>query len=114
MAHEIVVARRGEIAPGETKKFLIPWQGREEEGFVVNHHGQFYAYLNRCCHVPMTMDWVDNRFLTPDKRYIQCATHGACYLPDTGECIHGPALGEFLVALPLTIRGETILVSGDE
>lgn len=107
----VVVARVGEIEPGHTKKFILQVDGREEECFAVNHGGTLHAYVNRCCHVPMTMDWIDNRFLTEDKQFILCATHGACYLPDTGECVSGPPFGKFLTPVPLEIRGEDVVAA---
>jgi len=107
-ADSINVARVDELRPGQTKKFFLTIEGREEECFVVNHNGEHYAYVNRCCHVPMTMDWVDNQFMTDDKQFIQCATHGACYLPDTGECVAGPPFGAFLTRVPLAIEGDCI------
>jgi nitrite reductase/ring-hydroxylating ferredoxin subunit len=108
---EVVVARVGEVTPGQTKKFFLRWDGREEECFLVNFDGKLHAYINRCCHVPMTMDWIENQFLTDDKRYILCATHGACYDPDTGECVVGPPLGKFLEPVPLTLRGEEVIAT---
>ena len=107
----VVVARVGEIQPGHTKKFLLPIDGHDEECFVLNHGGTLYAYVNRCLHVPMTMDWIDNQFMTEDQQYIQCATHGACYVPETGECVSGPPCGKFLICVPLTIRGENVMAS---
>jgi nitrite reductase/ring-hydroxylating ferredoxin subunit len=104
----LVVARVGELQPGQTKKFVLSVQGREVEAFLVNHDGTLYAYVNRCRHVPMTMDWIDNQFMTEDRRYIQCATHGACYEPATGECVSGPPFGQFLTPVPLTIAGDEV------
>jgi len=103
-----VIARVGEVPPGHTKKFFLQCQGREEECFLVNHGGRLYAYVNRCCHVPMTMDWVENQFMTEDRQYIQCATHGACYLPESGECVSGPPLGKFLIPVRLQIEGDVV------
>jgi len=109
-----VVARVGEIAPGRSKKFLLHWGTSEVEAFVVNHEGTLHAYINRCCHVPMTMDWIDNQFFTEDGRYIQCATHGAWYEPDSGECVAGPPVGQCLTRVPLKIRdGEVYAESPD-
>ena len=105
----MVVARVGEVAPGQTKKFVLRCHEGEDECFVVNHRGTLYAYVNRCCHVPMTMDWIDNQFLTEEKRYIQCATHGACYEPETGECVWGPPLGKLLTPVRLVIRGQEVV-----
>ena len=103
------VARTDEIGPGRTKKFTLTCGGRELEAFVLNHEGAFYAYLNRCCHIPMTMDWVENQFLSEDGAHIQCATHGALYIPTSGECVAGPPLGQCLTAVPLEVRDGTIL-----
>ncbi len=88
---------------------MLVIQGSEEECFVVNHDGQIHAYVNRCCHVPMTMDWIDNRFFDEGKQFLLCATHGACYKPDTGECVSGPPLGKVLTRVPVeVVHGEIV------
>jgi nitrite reductase/ring-hydroxylating ferredoxin subunit len=102
------IARTSELPPGRTKKFVLECDGREIEGFVLNVAGAFHAYVNRCRHVPMGLDWVENQFFTEDGQFVQCATHGAYYLPDTGECIAGPPCGKSLVRVPLEVDGDTI------
>jgi nitrite reductase/ring-hydroxylating ferredoxin subunit len=86
-------------------KFLMPIQGVDEECFVINYQGQFHAYVNRCRHVPMAMDWVDNQFFAEQGSYLMCQTHNAYYDPDSGECIAGPpgTCGKFLYRVPLEI-----------
>lgn len=103
-----LVCRVGDIPEGATRKFMIEFEGRDEEAFVLRVGGTWHAYINRCRHVPMTMDWVENRFFTEDGRYIQCATHGAWYEPDSGECVAGPACGKALYRVPLEIRGNEV------
>jgi nitrite reductase/ring-hydroxylating ferredoxin subunit len=110
------VARVEEVPNGSSKKFILTCDGREIEGFVVNHLGRFHAYRNRCCHLPMPMDWFDNQFLSDDGRHIVCATHGATYDPATGECVAGPCPGDYLERLPLHVQDGIIFVvfaSGD-
>jgi nitrite reductase/ring-hydroxylating ferredoxin subunit len=102
------VARLGELAPGTTKKFIFKPGGQAVEAFVVNFEGTHYAYLNRCRHIALTLDWVDNRFFTEDGRYIICANHGATYEPKTGECVWGPCLGAYLKPVALEIAREKI------
>lgn len=58
--------------------------------FLIRHDGLVYAYLNRCAHIAMELDWQPGNFFTQDKSALICATHDAQYLPDTGECISGP------------------------
>src|SRR5436190_9653142 len=97
----LVIARLGELPAGTTKKFFLLIDGNEEECFLLNYGGKLSAYVNRCCHVPMSLDWVENQFFTADGQFVQCATHGAQYLPDTGECVSGPPCGKFLRRVPL-------------
>ncbi len=104
------VARVEDVPHGSSKKFILVCDGRQIDGFIVNYHGGFYAYRNRCCHIPMSMDWFDNQFLSEDGRYIICATHGATYHPATGECVAGPCPGEYLDRLPLQILNGVIFV----
>lgn len=87
--------------------------GVEEECFLVNHDGQLHAWVNRCQHIPIGLDWVENQFLSEDRRFLVCATHGARFLPDTGECIAGPPCGKFLARVELEIEGENIHALGD-
>jgi nitrite reductase/ring-hydroxylating ferredoxin subunit len=94
------------LKPGESLKFLMPIRGVDEECFVINYRGHFHAYVNRCRHVPMAMDWVDNQFFAEQGRYLMCQTHNAYYEPMTGECIAGPqsACGKYLYCVPLEIE----------
>ena len=92
--------------PGESHKFMLPINGVEEECFVVNFRGEFHAYVNRCRHIPIAMDWVDNHFFAEGGRYLMCQTHGALFAPATGECLAGPAdtCGKFLFRVPLEVE----------
>ena len=105
----VVIARLGELASGTTKKFMLTCDGRELEGFLLCLDGAHHAYVNRCRHVSMALDWVENQFFTDDGRWVQCATHGAFYEPATGECIAGPPCGKALVRVPLRIADGAIL-----
>lgn len=57
--------------------------------FALRYDGEVHAYLNRCAHVPVEMDWQEGEFLDRDKRYIMCSIHGAVYEPTTGHCVMG-------------------------
>jgi nitrite reductase/ring-hydroxylating ferredoxin subunit len=108
-AGSVIIARADELPPGTTKKFFLTIGGNEEECFLVNHQGGLHAYVNRCSHVPMSLDWVENQFFTEDKQFLQCATHGAHYLPDTGECVSGPPCGKFLQRVAIRRAGDQII-----
>jgi nitrite reductase/ring-hydroxylating ferredoxin subunit len=99
----VAIARAGEVAPGGSKRFLLDCAGREIPGFLVNVAGRLHAYVNRCRHVPMELDWVENQFYTEDGAYLQCATHGALYVPESGECIAGPPCGRALARIAVEV-----------
>jgi nitrite reductase/ring-hydroxylating ferredoxin subunit len=100
------VARAESLKPGESLKFMLPIRGTDEECFLINFAGEFHAYVNRCRHVPMAMDWVDNQFFAEGGRYLMCQTHNAYYEPASGECIAGPpsACGKCLYRVPTEIE----------
>lgn len=104
------VARAAALSPGESLKFTLPIRGAEHECFVVNYRGRVYAYVNRCRHVPIAMDWMENRFFAEAGRYLTCQTHNAYYEPATGECVAGPpgTCGKFLYRVPLSVQNGVI------
>ena len=98
-----LVAVLGEVQHGQSKKFTLRRGGRDVPALLVNFEGQHFAYINRCPHTGITLDWVDNKFFSSDERYLMCATHGAVFEPPTGECIWGPCLGLSLQSVPIEI-----------
>lgn len=108
---EVTIGAASGIAPGETRKFWLPTGGEPVEAFVVNFHGALHAWVNRCRHVALTMDWVENRFLDEAGEHIVCATHGGLYRPDTGECIAGPPFGKVLLRVPLRVEGDQLIAT---
>lgn len=106
---EVAVGPIADVPPGTTMKFMLPTPGEPVEAFVVNVRGELHGWVNRCRHVPMTLDWVENRFLDATGEHIVCATHGGVYLPDTGECIGGPPLGRRLIRVPVRVEGDQVM-----
>ena len=81
--------------------FDVVYQGMTCRAFAVRFNGKPHAYLNRCSHVAMEMDYQPNRFFDITGQWLICATHGAMYAPDSGECRGGPCRGG-LVKISLT------------
>ena len=69
------------------------------------------AYLNSCPHLSIPLEWQEHDFLEPDSGLIRCSTHGALFLPSTGECVSGPCVGDALTPVAITITGNTISLS---
>jgi nitrite reductase/ring-hydroxylating ferredoxin subunit len=103
-----LVAKAGELAHGTSKKFTLQCSGATVEAMLINYEGGLYAFVNRCRHIGISLDWVDNRFFTDDSRYLLCANHGATYEPKTGLCIWGPCAGEYLHRVPLEFEDDRV------
>jgi len=78
---------------GRAVPFDVTYQGQTCRGFAIRYEGAVYAYLNRCTHVAMELDWQPDRFFDPSGRWLLCASHGAAYAPDSGACVGGPCRG---------------------
>ena len=99
----ILLARVEEFPPGATKRFTFAANGRNTEAFLANFRGELVAYVNRCVHLPITLDLDDNDFFTGDGNLFVCKTHGSVYDPKAGKCVGGPGQGKSLERLPLVV-----------
>ena len=81
---------------GLAVSFDVLYQGQSCWAFAVRFQGEVHAYLNRCSHVAMEMDFQPNRFFDTTGQWLICATHGALYAPDTGRCMNGPCRGALI------------------
>jgi nitrite reductase/ring-hydroxylating ferredoxin subunit len=85
---------------GDGVRFELLHRGETLPAFVLRIDGRPLAYLNRCAHVPVELDWNPGRFLDDTGTVIVCATHGAVYDAADGSCVGGPCRGQGLRRLP--------------
>jgi nitrite reductase/ring-hydroxylating ferredoxin subunit len=97
---------------GRGVRFVVEYFGETVPAFVVRHRGGVHAYLNRCAHVAMELDWQEGVFFDADGRDLLCSTHGAAYDAATGRCIGGPCNGSPLVKLRLEERNGLVYFIG--
>ena len=94
MSQTIPVCNSADLVnSGEAVAFDVIYCARNCRAFAIRYQGQVHAYLNRCAHVPMEMDYQSNRFFDSTGHWLMCATHGAMYQPQTGACRAGPCRG---------------------
>jgi nitrite reductase/ring-hydroxylating ferredoxin subunit len=104
------LASLDELRKRGTIKFTFREEGISREGFLAWFEGQVVCYENVCRHVPITLDYGDGQFFTPDRAHFICQTHGATYEPLTGKCIAGPCPGAHLKRLPIALEGSEIFL----
>lgn len=96
-----------DIEEGEAKGFYAP----EGAYLAVKKDAQLYLYRNICPHLGTPLEWQEDQFLDQDGELIQCASHGALFIIETGECVYGPCAGMSLVKVKFDLlEGQVCLV----
>ena len=103
-----LLCKTSDIEDPGSKSFDVKIKRKTCSIFVVHKDGEFFAYYNQCPHTGASLDWQPDQFLDLDKKLIQCATHDALFIINSGKCIAGPCAGEKLQALALSIKADQI------
>lgn len=103
-------------------RFLVEHNGHIAPAFAVRHAGRTFAYLNRCAHKLVELDWQEGEIFDAEHRYpgaaigamdfLVCATHGALYDPASGVCVGGPCRGAALTAIPVREADGAVWLAG--
>ena len=111
MNQRLICASADLLEGGCGVRFTVDRHGVSEPAFAVRFQGRVQAYLNRCGHVPVELDWQPGEFFDHSGLYLICATHGALYAPESGRCLGGRCNGKGLVAVAVTEDDGYILLS---
>lgn len=109
------VCARQELQAGRFIEFSLASADQNTDtlpmtGFVFLDSATPRAYLNRCPHMGIELNWMPGRFMDADNLFLQCSTHGALFKPGDGECIAGPCQGDALTALDIRETKEMLEV----
>lgn len=92
-----MICRSADLSDGgRGVRFEIERDGNRLPAFAIRHGGSVRAYVNRCAHIGVELDWVPGEFFDSEGTYLVCATHGATYEAASGRCIAGPCKGRNL------------------
>jgi nitrite reductase/ring-hydroxylating ferredoxin subunit len=93
---------------GDGVRFEVHDPAGAVPAFAIRYGGKVYAYLNRCAHVPVQLDWLEGKFFELSRHALICAVHGAQYDPRSGRCFLGPCKGASLRALDVEERDGSV------
>ena len=99
------------FSDGDIRHFRFTRDGEQLGGFVVGHQGDALAYVNRCPHVTYSLDLGDGNVQDASRKFLQCFSHGAMFLPESGECFMGPVVGRRLEPLPAVREGDSLVIT---
>lgn len=99
----LALCHRDQIPDNGSKGFEVAGQ----QLFAVKKRGRITVYRNHCPHLGLPLNWLPDQFLDVGRELIQCASHGALFRIDSGQCVAGPCAGKFLQALEFEeVEGE--------
>jgi nitrite reductase/ring-hydroxylating ferredoxin subunit len=113
LAAGTVLARLVDLPDGATMGFDLTEDEWPLRGFLVRVGDNVHAWLNRCPHAGRQLNFMPDRFLTPDGELIQCMAHGALFEKETGLCIAGPCVDESLRRIAVRLAGGEVLLAED-
>jgi len=97
-----------DLPENKTRSFNVETKDGEIDLFIIKIDNKLYGYKNFCPHLGIPLNWQPDDFLSIEETHIQCATHGALFTPETGNCIAGPCSGDTLSSLKIELRDQEI------
>jgi len=73
----VICLSRELVERGHDVRFTVSRRGEAIPAFAVRFHGKVHAYLNRCAHRSLELDWNEGDFFDAFGEHLLCATHGA-------------------------------------
>lgn len=113
-AQRLICSSARLVDAGKAVRFEVEYFGEPAAAFVVRFQGRVFAYLNRCGHLAMELDWREGEFFDSEGRDLICSTHGATYDASSGKCLGGPCGGTPLVRLRVEEHDGAIFYVGLE
>lgn len=100
------LCRLSDIPPGSARGFDLGTR----RYIVVRWDRGVSVFRNECPHLGIPLEWQPDQFMDLDGELLRCAAHGALFLPDTGECISGPCVGQYLIPVPFICIEDQVLL----
>ena len=93
---------------------VLNTKGETIPAFAVKYDYQYFAYMNKCGHIAVQLDYMPGEFFSDDGQTLICSTHGAEYAPDTGTCLGGPCYGIGLEPLLISEADGSLFLENDD
>ncbi len=106
----MTLCHTADIEEGTSKGFEIG----KKYIFAVKKDDRMFVYYNYCPHLGTPLEWQEDRFLDNDGALIQCSTHGALFLIESGQCILGPCKGKRLHPIPFVIGNGFLMINEED
>jgi len=103
-----LLCNKDELTEHKPRSFIVESDEGKLDLFVIKLQNDIVAYKNYCPHLGIPLNWQPDDFLSIEETHIQCATHGALFTLEEGNCIAGPCSGDRLDTLALELKGDEV------
>ena len=112
-ARQAVLCQLDELAETGCREFRLGGGDWPLRGLVVQAEDGVHAYVNRCAHLQLPLNYYPDRFLNHDGQALVCFVHGALFRKHDGYCFAGPCSGLSLARVPIcVVDGSVLLAEG--
>lgn len=101
---------RDEIPDGGAHEVIADVNGERISIVVLRKGKNIAAYINRCPHFRIPLNFVRGAFLISGGE-LWCTHHSATFRFEDGYCTDGPCRGGSLDAVPITETGDGMIVA---
>jgi len=106
----VICASAALVEGGDGVRFEVERGGERASAFAIRYEGVVHAYLNRCAHVGVELDWQPGKFFDSESLVLICSSHGALYGAASGICLGGPCGGGGLEKVAVEERDGQVLL----
>jgi nitrite reductase/ring-hydroxylating ferredoxin subunit len=104
------LCRRADIPDGGARVFDI--SGAAKQVVVVRRGERVWAYVNRCPHFSVPLDFDPGEIACYRGQVLMCAHHSALFRFEDGHCIEGPCTGAALDPVPIDVDASGWITQG--
>lgn len=109
----VAVCDLDDLADRDAATFTVDGAAGPRRIVLVRRDGDVFAYLNRCPHEGIPLDWgTVARLVDRDCHHLICHAHSAYFEIEDGFCVEGPCAGDSLEAVAVTVRDGRVIVEG--
>ena len=106
-----------QLADGVTVEFVFAADKALQSFRLIahRHHDGISAYVNQCPHHWLPMNRADGPFVKWSEHQLMCAHHSAVFdLARAGICLMGPCQGSNLIAVPVAIVNDQVVIAAGD
>lgn len=90
--------------------FGIYSQKLQHQVILIRKADQIFGWLDACPHYAQgtSLAWKKHQYLNSQGNYIVCFSHGAQFEIETGKCLSGPCVNQYLTPVQIIIKQKQI------